>query len=121
MEKLIDDENRERNIDMIRDKASASILKNQVYNKDYYDSKHKSPNKYQIGDYVVIRNIVTTPGVNKKFSPKYRGPYEVVEVFENDRYRVKDISGVQISRLPYNGICSPANIKPYVSYVPEKV
>jgi len=30
---------------------------------------------YKEGDYVVVRNIDTTPGVNKKLIPKFKGPY----------------------------------------------
>lgn len=116
-EKLLNDDSQDRNIGTIREEASASILKNQTYNKNYYDSKHKAPHKYKVGDYVVIRNVVTTAGLNRKLLPKYRGPYEVIEVFENDRYKIKDIAGIQISRLPYQGICSPANMKPYVCCV----
>lgn len=108
--------NNKLEIDLVktREEASASIIKNQNYNKDYYDMRHKRPNKYKVGDFVVVRNIVTTPGINKKFLPKYRGPYQVVEVLNNDRYRIKDVPGIQISRLPYDGIFSPANMKHYV-------
>jgi len=35
---------------------------------------HEALLEYKVGDFVAIRNIDTTPGVNKKFEPKYRGP-----------------------------------------------
>lgn len=51
-----------------------AIIKNramQEYNKRIYDAKHKKPNVYNIGDYVMIKNVITTPGVNQKLVPKY--------------------------------------------------
>ena len=108
-----------RELDKIREKSSELISRNQEYNKISYDKKHKLPRKYELGDYVLIKNIVSTTGINKKFLPKFRGPYEVVKILENDRYLIKDISGMQISRIPYNGICSPANMKPYMMKIKD--
>lgn len=83
----------ERDLAQIREQASYMIKRSQDYNKNYFDNRHKTPRKYGIGDYVVLKNVVTTPGVNKKLLPKYRGPFEVVEVLNNDRYVVKDVEG----------------------------
>ena len=107
--------NNDRNLYEIREKASDNLIRNQNINKIYYDKKHKMPHAYDIGDYVMLRNLVTTPGINKKFLPKFRGPYEVVKKYDNDRYLVKDIEGLQMSRIPYEGICSPINMKLYMS------
>lgn len=64
---------------------------------------------------MMIKNVVTTAGVNKKLLPKYRGPFEVVKVLNNDRYVIRDIEGLQLTRIPYKGVCSPVNMKPYIS------
>lgn len=45
--------NNERNLELIRENAFNSILKNQKYNEEYYDKRHKSPYKYNIGDFVM--------------------------------------------------------------------
>ena len=37
-----------------------------TYNKQYYDKKHRVPTKYKLGDYVMIKHVDVTPGVNKK-------------------------------------------------------
>ena len=64
----------------------------------------------------MIENIVTTPGINKKFLPKYRGPYKISRVLDKNRYVIKDINGgMQLKRIPYLGICSPSNILLYIS------
>lgn len=62
----------------------------------------------------MIKNVITTPGINKKFLAKFKGPYEVIKIYDNDRYLIKDIENMQVSRIPYTGICSPANMKPYM-------
>jgi len=51
----------------------------------------------------MIRNIDNTPGVNKKFIPKYRGPYIIKKILDHDRYIVSDIEGFQLSQTPYTG------------------
>lgn len=30
------------------------------------------PHAYDVGDYVMLRYLVTTPGINKKFLPKFQ-------------------------------------------------
>ena len=54
-----------------------------------------------MGDWVLIKNVGSTPGINRKFEPKFKGSYEVIKVLENDRYVVKDIDSYQITQLPY--------------------
>lgn len=95
----------------LRDQAEQSNLKIQAYNKNYYDSKHKEPYKYSVGDFVMIRNFDSTPGVNKKLIPKYKGPYEVEKVLGNDRYLLKDVDNFQLTNIPYSGVSSSDNMK----------
>ena len=101
------------NLNEIREKASNNIKKNQDYNKQYFDKRQKTPNIYNIGDYVMIKHVNTISGINHKLLPKYRGPYEIRKILENDRYLIKDITGMQLSRLPYTGVCAAANMKLY--------
>ncbi|KAK9720036.1 hypothetical protein QE152_g22341 [Popillia japonica] len=92
----------------------------QRYNKAYYDRAHKPPHTYQLGDYVLVKNIDTTPGTNKKLLPKYRGPYEVKKILENDRYLITDIPDFQLTtdipdfqltQRPFEGVYSPHNMR----------
>lgn len=100
-----------RNLDDFRANASTKIRQTNEYNKAYYDKRHKPPTKYNIGDYVVVKNVDVTPGVNKKLLPKFRGPYVVKKVLTNDRYLIVDPEGHQLTQLPHEGICSPENMK----------
>lgn len=111
---LIDD-GEVRNLEEIRSNAQATNSKVQLYNKKYYDRKHKPPYEYRIGDFVMIRNVDTTPGINKKLLPKFRGPYEIKKCLGNDRYLISDIEGFQITQIPFEGVCSPANMKLWLS------
>jgi len=70
--------------------------------------------RYIRGDYVMIRNVDVTPGVNKKLTPKFKGPYIVKEVLDYDRYVVKDIDGFQLTQRPFKGTVGPDQMKPWI-------
>lgn len=107
----------DRNLALIREKASDNILKCQDYSKTLYDKRHKDSNKYQLGDYVMIINTDVTPGSNKKLIPKYRGPYVVKAVLDNDRYVVGDIEGFQVTQIPFEGVMAPSRMKPWMENI----
>ena len=56
----------------------------------------------------------TTIGTNKKFIPKFRGPYRVHKVLPNDRYVIRDIENCQITQIPYDGVIEASRIRKYV-------
>lgn len=62
----------------------------------------------------MIRNVDSTPGRNKKFIPKSKGPYIVHKVLPNDRYVIKDIENCQITQLPYDGIIEARHMRKWV-------
>lgn len=98
-----------------RVKAKEKIEKTQTYSKEVYNRKRKKPNRYEVGNYVMIRNYVSTPGVIKKLLPKFRGPYEVKRVLRNDRYVIGDIVGHQVTQIPYQGVWEAANMRSWLS------
>lgn len=101
----------DRNLEQIRSEAQQQNLKVQDYNKTYFDKKHKTPFEYKVGDYVMVKNMDVTPGVNKKLIPKFRGPYEIRTVLDNDRYVISDVENFQLTQRPFEGISSPDNMK----------
>lgn len=78
--------------------------------------KRKAPSQYQEGDYVMIKNIDTTPGINKKLIPRYKGPYVIKTVLDHDRYIVSDIDGFQLSQIPYTGTVSVDHMRYFEIY-----
>lgn len=86
----------------------------QSENEKRYNLRRKVAREYKIGDYVEIRNIETTPGINKKLLPKYKGSYVVKKVLDHDRYVITDLEGFQLTSRPYSGIVSPNQMRPYI-------
>ncbi|KYN05598.1 hypothetical protein ALC62_03469 [Cyphomyrmex costatus] len=84
------------------------------YNKTYYDKRYKIPSKYEVGDFVEIRDTVIKPGECAKFKAEYKGPYLIDKILSNNRYVVKDVPGFNISSKPYNSILSPDRLKRWV-------
>ena len=101
-------------INNLRSEASENILKSQNRNLELNNRKHKPHIQFEEGDFVMIRNIDTTVGSNKKFVPKFRGPYKVHKVLPNDRYVIRDIESCQITQLPYDGIIEASRIRKFV-------
>jgi len=114
--KLLIDRNTNANRDLasMRKSAVERIQKGQRENERYYNQKHKEAKCYKEGDYVMIRNVDTSVGNNKKLIPKYKGPYIVKQVLDSDRYRVTDVEGFQITQMPYNSIVAADAMRPYI-------
>lgn len=104
-----------RDLATLRESASQEIVKSQEASKKSYDQTHKPATIYRVGDYVMITNVDTTPGANKKLIPKYKGPYVVHKVLGHDRYIVQDIPGFQITQIPYEGVISADHMKLWAS------
>ena len=105
----------ERDLSEMRENASKKIEKNQMMNKQNYDKKRKGVHPYEVDDYVMIRNIDTTPGVSKKLIPKFKGPYQITKILDKDRYIVKDVDNFQVTQRQYEGVIAPDNMKPCIA------
>lgn len=103
----------ERDLPSIRQQASDAIEMLQKENTQAYNKRRKVPSTYKEGDYVMIRNIDTTPGINKKFIPKYKGPYVIKKALDFDRYIVTDVEGFQLSQIPYTGTVSVDQLRSF--------
>lgn len=99
----------------IRNEASKAIERSQKYSTDRAKLRNKPAKEYEIGDYVVMLNVDTKVGKNKKFIPKYRGPYVVHKKLGHDRYVIKDIENCQLTQLPYNSVVEANRIRKWVS------
>jgi len=88
----------------LRAQASKRIIKSQTTSASHYDNKRKEPTKYKVNDYVMVKNVDVTCGINKKLILKFKGPYVVKKVLEHDRYIIKDVEDNQLTQKPYEGI-----------------
>lgn len=68
--------------------ARENIIQSKETSKRYYDHK-LNPHKYKVNDLVYILNKQNIPNLNKKLSPNYIGPFEIVKVFQNNTVQVK--------------------------------
>jgi len=57
--------NMNRNLKEIRNKAHEKIEKSQLQNEKRYNLRRKTEREYEVGNYVEIRNIETTPSKQK--------------------------------------------------------
>jgi len=78
------------------------------------NAKRLEANKYKLGDYVVVKNFDSTVGAPRKLITKYKGPYEIAKVLDNDRYCIKDVDGFQLTQKPFDVIWAAHNIKPWL-------
>ena len=73
-------------------------------NKKYYDKLAKS-RKFRLYDQVLVHYNDPPPGVNKKLFKKWRGPFSITAVYDNDCYVVRKPSGrrtkVHVSRIKH--------------------
>lgn len=101
----------ERELNKLRENASKAILKVQEYNTRYFGEHNNPAPTFRAGNYVVTKNVDTTPGSNKKLIPKFKGPYGVHRVLPNDRYAIRDIENCQITKIPYDGVDEATHVR----------
>jgi len=94
--------------------AQGNIRISQLHNKAYHDLTKQIATKYAVGDYIMVRNVDTTPGTCKKLLPKFKGPYKVEKILPHDRYVISDIEGHQVTRIPLNTVFAAKDIKHWV-------
>lgn len=104
----------ERDLHEIRTQAEAAIEKSQQYAENRHAEHSTEPRKYEVGDFVVMRNVDVTAGVNKKLIPTHRGPYAIHKVLPHDRYVIRDIENCQLTQRPYDNVIEAARLRKWV-------
>ena len=94
----------DRNLEELRTEAADAISRSQEYAIARAAKRNRKPKLYSEGDFVIILNVDIVIGTNKKFIPKFRGPYRVHRVLGHDRYVIRDIENCQLTQLPYDGV-----------------
>lgn len=76
----------------LRGQIKEHIDADQQKQKEYYDKKRRDAIVFHEGD--LVRVVITSEsntGSSKKLLPRYKGPFRVVKVLQNDRYEVEDL------------------------------
>lgn len=68
---------------------------------------------------MLVENVVSATGESRKLEPKYRGPYIIKKVLENDRYLVADLKDIQRNQRPYESVFASDKIKRWCTLGPE--
>lgn len=84
-----------------------------------FDSKHRTPTKYDEGDMVLIENVAAATGESRKLEPKYRGPYIIKKVLDMDRFLVGDIENAPRTQKPFLSVFTSDKLKRWCSLGPD--
>lgn len=80
----------------LRREVKNKIDREQEKQKQYYDKGRRPAHIYKKGELVkIVKTAFQNAGKSTKLLPTYEGPYKVVKVMENDRYKVAPIPGFE--------------------------
>lgn len=85
----------------IRNVASQNIEKEARYEIAKFQAKKATVHPLKEGDFVVR---MIEPRVSTKLSPKFKGMYRIVEVLNNDRYRLQNLVTNKICKYPHERV-----------------
>jgi hypothetical protein len=100
-------------LEAIRHKARDAIAKAQAG----YLSRlniHKKAGKFQVGQKILLRNQDRSTYVSRKWSPKYLGPYVIIQMLSPVTFRAQNLANKQV------GIFHAVHAKPYKERVTGK-
>lgn len=83
---LADDIDQDVDLEQIRSNATYYMDKSADYDKTRFDKSKAKIVPFSLGDFVLLQNEERN---QTKLDSKYRGPFKVIEVLENDRYTLQ--------------------------------
>lgn len=99
----------------IRDQVKLRIDKAQAAQKQYYDQGRRPARRYNKGDLVKITKVAFhNDGRSTKLLPSYEGPFRVIKVLGNDRYKVGPISGFEGTRKRKKTTVAADRMQPWI-------
>ena len=76
-------------VEQVRDAAVTNMEKDANYNKTRFDATKNRIVPFSAGDFVLLQNEERN---QTKLDPKYRGPFKIIEVLDNDRYTLRALN-----------------------------
>ncbi len=78
---------------VIREEIRSRIIAAQEKMKNWFDQKHYSGIKNEVGEIVFGKKASTATGTSTKLQNRFRGPFVVTQVLPSDTYRVSYLPG----------------------------
>lgn len=103
----------------LRESIAQHVTADQRKQKERYDRARREARKYNRGDLILVR-ITSEPstGVSRKLTAKFKGPFRVYKILNNDRYEVEDIrEGCKRVRT----VVAVNHIKPWITIQNEEI
>lgn len=109
---VIRDNLAQENLETLRAQVAQNIYAKQQKAKINYDEKRKTPHQFNVNDLVMVRKTDFGSGSGpKKLMPKFKGPFKITKVLDNDRYIVQDFR----SSRPSISIVAIDSLKPWIT------
>lgn len=109
-------DNEPQPLNNIRDEASVNIQASQAKQKSYYDAGRTLALTYNIGDLIKLtRTNFSNKGKSTKLMSKFIGPFKIIGVLGNDRYRIAEIPGFSKRRNKYESVVAHDRIRPWIN------
>lgn len=103
------------NFKKLREEVNESIELNQQKQKHRYDSGRAPATVYKEGDLIKLtRTNYYTQGNSTKLLSKFVGPYRIVKILGNDRYKIGDIPGLKEKKRPFESVVAADRIRPWI-------
>lgn len=105
-----------KNLNDLRNEISANIEADQVRQKDRHDAGRAPATVYREGDLIKItRTQFYNKGNSTKLMSKFVGPFKIIEVLGNDRYKIADIPGFNKKKRIFESVVAADRIRPWIN------
>lgn len=102
----------------VREEVKSRIDEEQTKQKQAYDKGRKPARIYTNGELVkIVKTAFQNDGKSTKLLPSYEGPFKVVKVLGNDRYKVAPIPGFEGMKNRRRTTVAADRMKPWIHIV----
>lgn len=98
----------------IRQDVKDTIKRQQTIMKQRFDKNRLPTKHFKEDELVMIPNYTQEKGKSNKLVQKFKGPFKITAVLDNDRYEVSSIEGHAIRK--YKNIFPADHLKPWVTF-----
>lgn len=97
----------------LRQKVGSEMNEIRKKSASKFNSNRILPDKYDVGDFVLIRCEHKSTGQPQKHLPRYKGPYVVERVLGKDRYEIVDPPNYKVSQKPFKSVYVADKMRPW--------